>query len=84
MENAFSGLALTRGVTSSGGAVWKGKQGATLGGSASMDAPALIRTPTFDDLERRFSDFDTLGEALPHAASAASIFMMRGATLPMF
>ncbi len=68
MENAFSGLALTRGVTSSGGAVWKGKQGITLGGATDMPTPSLIHTPTTDMLTRRFSDFQTLGEALAYAA----------------
>ena len=29
----------------------------------------LVSTPTRDDLERRFSDFDTLGEALDYAAT---------------
>ncbi len=68
MENAFSGLALTRGATSTGGAVWKGKQGTSLGGSGQDDVPALVRTPTHDSLPRRFSDFDTLGDALAYAA----------------
>ncbi len=31
----------------------------------------LVSTPTRDDLERRFSDFDTLGGALDYAASGA-------------
>ncbi len=31
-------------------------------------APALVSTPTADDLPRRFSDFATLGEALDYAA----------------
>lgn len=68
MENAFSGLALTRGTTSAGGATWKGKQGLPLGGVADAAPLALVRTPTRDTLTRRFSDFDTLGEALAYAA----------------
>ncbi|MDB5683203.1 MAG: acyl-CoA synthetase [Sphingomonas bacterium] len=38
---------------------------------ATADAQPLVRTATRDDLPRRFSDFDTLGEALDYAARGA-------------
>jgi fatty-acyl-CoA synthase len=68
MENAFTGVALTRTSTSEAlgeGALWKGLR------KSANDANApLVATPTRGGLARRFSDFDTLGDALAYAAKS--------------
>ena len=38
---------------------------------AKSASDGLLPTPTFDDLPRRYSDFDTLGDALDYAAKGA-------------